>query len=140
MSMVSYAFYAETYFGTVATEASFPMLSARAEDIIAAATRYAVTDATLARHPAIVQEMYKKAICAQIDYVGLNGYESVVAGEAESFTVGKVSVKSGNGAQATRAGSVALSPLAIMYLEQSGLLYSGIPVASSGPITPGWWF
>lgn len=138
--MVSYEYYTQSYLGSVAAEADFAMLEARAEDIVNAATRYAVTCDTIETLPAIVRDLYRKAVCAQADYIALNGVESVITGTVDSFTVGKVSVNAGSGSTATKAGGLSLSPLAATYLEQSGLLYAGVSVSMSGPALMAGWY
>ena len=51
-----------------------------------------------------------------------------------SFTVGKVSV-TGGGAAARSGGASMISPQAVAYLEQTGLLNPAVPVAGAR----GWW-
>ena len=51
-----------------------------------------------------------------------------------SFTVGKVSV-TGGGAAARSGGASMISPQAVAYLEQTGLLNPVVPVAGNR----GWW-
>ena len=123
---VDYAFYSTVYMGTEADEASFPALCARAADVVGAMIRWRDTE-TLADP---VLTLYKKAVCAQVDYFALNGFESVAGGSDRGFTVGKVSVsgKSGNDLKATGAMSAHVSPMVLMYLEQTGLMYPGVPV------------
>ena len=125
-AIVDYTFYSTVYMGTEADEASFPALRARACDVIGAMIRW--RDPETLTDPVLT--LYKKAVCAQVDYFALNGFESVAGGSDRGFTVGKVSVsgKSGNDLKATGAMSAHISPLAIMYLEQTGLMYPGVPV------------
>ena len=124
---VDYTFYSTVYMGSEADEASFPALCARAADVVGAMIRW--RDPETLTDPVLT--LYKKAVCAQVDYFALNGFESVAGGSDRGFTVGKVSVsgKSGNDLKATGAMSAHISPLAIMYLEQTGLMYPGVPVA-----------
>lgn len=123
---VDYAYYSTVYMGTEADEASFPALCARAADVVGAMTRW-VDPATLTGQ---TLTLYQKAICAQVDYFAVNGIDSVAGGSDTGFTVGKVSVSGKSGSDLVRKGAMSghLSPLVMMYLEQSGLLYPGVPV------------
>ena len=129
MAVVDYEYYTSTYIGDPAvTEAAFPRLEARAEDIINQLIRYKEV-------PTMWQDAYKSAICAQIDYYAIYGIEAASAGMMEnSFTVGKVSV-TGGGASARSGGASMISPQAVAYLEQTGLLNPAVPVAGAR----GWW-
>lgn len=125
-AIVDYTFYSAVYMGTEADEASFPALCARACDVVGAMIRW--KDPETLRDPVLT--LYKKAVCAQVDYFALNGFESVSGGNDRGFTVGKVSVsgKSGNDLKAVGAMSEHISPQAIMYLEQTGLMNPSVPV------------
>ena len=129
MAAVTFDFYMNTYRGDPAvTEANFHRLEARAEDAVNALIRFRAV-------PAQFETLYQKAICAQIDYYSIYGIEAASAGLMEnSFTVGKVSV-TGGGASARSGGASIISPQAVAYLEQTGLLNPTVPVAG----TRGWW-
>lgn len=130
--MVDYSYYIGIYMGTDADEASFPALCARAEDVIGAMVRW--------RDPATFTPfqaaLYKKAICAQIDFFAVNGLDSVAGGNDRGFTVGKVSISGKSGSDLVRKGAMAdnLSPLVIMYLEQSGLMAPQVATARDMPM------
>lgn len=132
MGMVDWTFYSTVYMGNDVDEASFPSLCVRAEDIIGAMTRWA-DETAISRLPAAYQTLYKKAVCAQIDFLSINGVDSVNETESAGFTVGKVTVhgKTSVSAGGKMAGNI--SPMAISYLEQTGLLYPGVPTCD------GWW-
>jgi hypothetical protein len=132
MGVVDYAFYTEVYKGTDADEASFPALCARACDIIGAATHW-VDETTIARLPALYQTLYKKAICAQVDFLAINGIDSVNETASAGFTVGKVTVHGKAASNSGGALSESVSPLAIGYLEQTGLMNPQVPTLE------GWW-
>ncbi len=139
-AIVDYAFYATVYMGNEADETSFPALCARAEDVIGAMARWAVTDESIGLLPAPIQALYRKAVCAQVDFFAVNGLDSVnlSAGVDNGFTVGKVSVHGRSGASAAAgAMSGSIAPMAVLYLEQSGLLSPSVPVAD-WPILGGW--
>lgn len=131
MGVVDWDFYNTVYGGTDADQASFPALCARASDIIGAVTHW-VDDARIMTLPAIVQTLYKKAVCAQIDFLSINGMDSLNESGYGGFTVGKVTVQ---GKASTCAGKMSenISPLAISYLEQTGLMNPQVPTLE------GWW-
>lgn len=130
-AIVDYTFYTTVYMGTEADAASFPALCARACDVVGAFTRW-IDPATLTE-PTLT--LYKKAVCAEVDYFALNGFESVSGGNDRGFTVGKVSIsgKSGSDLKATGAMHDHLAPLVVMYLEQTGLLNPAVPVVGGCP-------
>ena len=130
MTIVDFTFYYNTYMGQEADQASFPAFEARAEDIVCAMTRWQVSEETIADLPAIVQTLVKKAICAQVDYFGVNGLDSAAGNDGRGFTVGKVSISGKSGSDMVRTGALSgnISPLALMYLEQTGLMNPAVPV------------
>jgi hypothetical protein len=132
MGVVNFEFYSTVYKGTDADEASFPALCARASDIIGAVTHWA-DEATIATLPALHQTLYKKAVCAQVDFLAINGTDSVNETASAGFTVGKVTVH--GKASASGGGKLfeSISPLAIGYLEQTGLMNPQVPTVE------GWW-
>ena len=141
-AIVDYTFYNTVYKGSEATTASFPALCARAEDVVGAMTHWRVTADNIAQLPAWVQGLYKKAVCAQVDALAINGMDSVaVQGSAGGgFTVGKVTVQAkASAAAGAGAMAAAISPMAMAYLEQTGLLNPQVPTAPE-PLPVGWWF
>ena len=141
MAIVDVVFYKTIYLGQEACECDFASLEARAEDVIGAMVKWRVTADTIASLPASIQTLYKKAICAQVDFFAVNGLDSAVGGSDRGFTVGKVSVSGKSGSDLVRKGamSASISPMAIMYLEQSGLMNPQVATAPDLPLT-GWWF
>ena len=91
--------------------------------------------------PPQTQTLVKKAICAQVDNLAVNGLDSVAGNDGRGFTVGKVSVSGKSGSELVRKGALSgnISPLAIMYLEQTGLMN---PQVATGPDMPliGRWY
>lgn len=130
MAIVTYAYYSHTYMGQEADQTSFPAFEARAEDIVCAMTRWQVSEVTIADLPVLTQELVKKAICAQVDYFAVNGLDSAAGNDGRGFTVGKVSISGKSGSEAAHKGALSgnISPLVLMYLEQTGLMYPGVPV------------
>ena len=129
-AIVDYAYYTGTYMGTEADAASFPALYAHASRVIGSMTRWKVTEDNFSTFPTFVQTLYKLALCSQVDYIAINGVESLSAGGGVGFSVGKVRVDGSSKASTGGALSASVSPAAVAYLEQTGLLYPGIPVVS----------
>ena len=126
MGVVDFEFYSNVYMGTDATQASFPALCARASDIVGALTHW-VDENKIVAMPAPIPTLYKKAICAQVDFLSINGMDSLNETETGGFTVGKVTVhgKSSTGNAGKMSGNI--SPMAIAYLEQTGLMNPQVP-------------
>lgn len=132
MGVVDFEFYSNVYGGTDADDASFPALCARASDIIGAVTHW-VDAETIATLPALHQTLYKKAICAQVDFLSINGIDSVNETASAGYTVGKVTVHGKASSATGGAMSESISPLAVTYLEQTGLMNPQVPTFH------GWW-
>lgn len=134
-AVVDFAFYTAVYMGSEADAASFPALCARAEDVIGAMTRW-VDPETLKGRTLL---LYKKAVCAQVEYFAVNGLESTAGGDDRGFTVGKVSISGKSGSDLVRRGVMAdkISPMAVLYLEQTGFLAPQVETAPDMPFV-GW--
>jgi hypothetical protein len=134
MGVVDFSFYWNVYGGTDADQQTFPALCARASDVIGAVTHWVIDETTISKLPALHQTLYKKAVCAEIDFLYLNGVESLnESGYGGGFTVGKVTVHGKTGSNGGGKMSESISPLAISYLEQTGLMNPQIPCIE------GWW-
>ena len=120
-AVVNYDFYSSVYLGTEVDSTSFPALCARAEDIIGGLTHWAVNDTNIGNLPSLAQMHYKKAICAQVDMFGVNGLEILSTEAGRGFTVGKVSVNGKNNITTGKRADY-IAPMALLYLEQSGLM------------------
>ena len=128
-AIVDFTFYSETYKGTEADATSFPALNAHASRVIGAMSRWQVDESNFDELPTMIQTLYRLAICSQIDFLSINGVESISDGtEAVGFSVGKVRVDGKAKASAGGAMSASISPAAVLYLEQTGLMNPGIPV------------
>lgn len=132
MGVVNWTYYSTVYMGTDADEASFPALCARAYDVIGAVTHW-VDENKVITLPAPIPMLYKKAICAQVDFLAINGTDSLNETASGGFTVGKVTVHGKQGAQGAGKMSESISPLAISFLEQTGLMNPQVPTIES------WW-
>lgn len=132
MGVVDYQFYTTVYGGTDVDQTSFPALCARACDIIGAVTHW-VDENKVITLPAPIPTLYKKAICAQIDFLSINGTDSLNETATGGYTVGKVTVHAKQGTAGAGKLSESISPLAIGYLEQTGLMNPQVPTVE------GWW-
>lgn len=121
-AIVDYAYYTSVYKGTEASEASFPALNAHASRVIAMMTRWQVNEDNFQELHSLTQTQYRLAVCSQIDYLAINGVDSMNSGGDVGFSVGKVRVEGTAKASAGGAMSANISPAAISYLEQSGLM------------------
>ena len=133
MGVVDFTFYSTVYGGTDADSTSFPALCARASDVIGAMTHWRVDETTISKLHPMFQLLYKKAICSQVDFLAINGTDSINETASGGWTVGKVTVhgKTGN----ANGGKMAefISPMAIAYLEQTGLMNPQVQTFD------GWW-
>lgn len=130
--IVDPVYYYNVYMGQEADQESFRTLCARAEDVVGAITRWQATEDNFPNLPPFQQTLVKRAICAQVDFFAVNGLDSVVDNNENGFTVGKVRIggQSGffNTPRAKGAMADHVSPLVIMYMEQSGLMNPAVPV------------
>lgn len=131
MGIVDFNFYSTVYMGQDATQASFPALCARASDVVGALTHW-VDENKVAAMPNPIPTLYKKAVCAQIDFLAINGTDSLNETATAGFTVGKVTI---HGRATSGGGKLqeSVSPLALGYLEQTGLMNPQVPTYE------GWW-
>ena len=131
-AIVTYQYYTDVYMGTEADQASFPALLAHASRMIAAVTRWQATEENFSELHSLVQTQYKLAICSQIDFLSLNGLESINDTGGGGFTVGKVTVHAKQSSASGGAMSANISPAALLYLEQTGLMCPAVPVVGGG--------
>ena len=138
MAIVGFDYYMNVFFGETIAENEFPKYEARAEDIILLQTRGRVSEDNLTSFPQRVQELIQKAICAQVEYLSIYGIDIANTGVTSGgFTVGKVSVNNGGNSTADRIGAKSMiSPLAINYLEQTGLLDPSVSVVDYISVIP----
>ena len=126
--IVDFTYYSNVYKGTEADSTSFPTLNAHACRVIASITRWQVDEDTIDLYTPFIQNLYRLAVCSQIDFLAINGVDSLNSGGDVGFSVGKVRVDGTQKASAGGAMSANISPAAVSYLEQTGLMYPGIPV------------
>ena len=127
-AIVDFAFYSEVYMGSEADQASFPALNAQASRIVGAMTRWQVSEETIDSFPTMIRTLYRLAVCSQIDFLSINGVESINTADNAGFTVGKVTIHGKSTSGAGGAMSANVSPAALSYLEQTGLMNPDVPV------------
>ena len=128
-AIVDFSLYSTVYMGSEADAASFPALYAHASRIVGAMTRWQVTEENFPEYPTMTQTLYKLAICSQIDFLAINGVDEMNSGDSCGWTVGKVTVHGQSNSGKGGAMSAYTSPAALLYLEQTGLMYPGVGVA-----------
>lgn len=129
MAIVTYEFYTLTYCGEAIAETQFPQYTNRAERQVVNLTHGRAAE--YAALPAFQQTAIQYAICAQIEYLFLEGKEITINGNSSGgWSVGKVRVdKGGSGSKASGASTMICAG-AIAELEQTGLLNPQVPVVS----------
>lgn len=125
MSYVDYDYYHETFHGESVDPADFPALSQRAGELIEELTLYRLTSITFLAMPESVQNLIKKAVCAQIEYLDANGGSDLDNGSGvQSATLGKFSYSGSSGVNGSTEQS-RFSPRAERILWPTGLTYRG---------------
>ena len=81
----------------------------------------------------MIQLLYRKAICAEIDFLAINGTDSINETASGGWTVGKVTVHGKQGSTSGGKMNEHISPMAIAYLEQTGLMNPQVATVE------GWW-
>ena len=131
--IVDFQYYSTVYKGTEADSASFPTLAAHAHRIIDAMSRWQVNEDNFSSFPEFVQRMYKLSVCSQVDFLAIEGIDSMNSGDSGGFTVGKVTIHGKTGTGSAGAMSSYISAASIDYLEQSGLMNPSVPVVGCCP-------
>ena len=132
MSVVDFQYYSGVYQGKEADQTSVPTLNAQAERMISAMTRWRVNEGNISEFHSLIQTQYKLAICSQIDFLSLNGMEMINDTGGGGFTVGKVTIHGKGSSVQGGAMSGNISPAALLYLEQTGLMNPAVPVVGGG--------
>ena len=129
MAIVTYEFYTQVYCGEAIAECQFPQYANRAERQIVNLTHGRAAE--YAALPAFQQTAIQYAICAQIEYLFLEGKEITVNGNSSGgWSVGKVRVDKGGSGSKASAASTMICAGAIAELEQTGLLNPQVPAVS----------
>lgn len=125
MSYVDKGYYNDIFHGELVDSADFPSLCERASELIEELTLYRLTPVTFLAMPEDVQELVKKAVCAQIEYLDANGGADLDNGAGiQSATLGKFSYSGSAGANGSTEQS-RFSPRAERILWATGLTYRG---------------
>ena len=128
MPIVDENYYNNIYKG-VRVESDLSALLERASDIVRQNCTYVIDD--IEKLPSFMQEDLKKAVCAQVEFMEMNGgIEGFSGGNFSSgsgFSIGKFSMSDGNSSGNSVSGKISgrNSPDMLAYLEAAGLLYRG---------------
>jgi hypothetical protein len=121
---VDQGYYDDTYHGRSINADDFTEYEQRASEIIDGLTQYRVaqSDSGLADFDAFTQAQFKKAVCAQIEYIDANGGSELFTGDnMASASLGKFNYSSGSS-----GGTNLYAPMAKIFLYPTGLLYRGL--------------
>ncbi|HJC90056.1 MAG TPA: hypothetical protein H9695_03680 [Candidatus Mediterraneibacter excrementigallinarum] len=125
MEYVDENYYNDTFHGEPVDTADFPSLCERAGELIEELTLYRLTPLTFLAMPEDTQEIVKKAVCAQIEYLDANGGSDLDNGSGiQSATLGKFSYSGSSGVNGSTEQS-RFSPRAERLLWPTGLTYRG---------------
>ena len=129
MAYLTYAEYAAM--GGEVSESDFPAYDKAAENLIDVATQFAAVNGL----PNSIMPLFKRAVSAQIDYLGVYGLDVAWTGtKPQGFKVGEVSVTNASSATGEARFSL-ISPVALSILEQLGLMSRHVSVATD-PFAP----
>lgn len=116
-------YYVDVYGGEMFEDIN--RLLRRAEDVISCVI-------TQEPENAMQETYYKKAICAQAEYIGLCGgvaaWQATMSRNGVSVTVGSFSMSGGGSSDGSSAQSNGIAPDALKFLEKGGLCYRGAAV------------
>jgi hypothetical protein len=126
-AIVDYTYYTDVYMGTEADKATFPALNAHAARMIQNLCHMRVSEENIDSFAKEIQTRVRLAVCAQIDFLAINGIESINTSGGGGFTVGKVTVHATNSSSGGGALRACISPEAFAYLEQIGLMNPQVP-------------
>lgn len=129
MAYLTYPEYAAM--GGEVSESDFPSYDKAAENLIDVATQFAAVNGL----PNSIMPLFKRAVAAQIDYLGVYGLDVAWTGtKPQGFKVGEVSVTNASSATGEAKFSL-ISPVALSILEQIGLMSRHVSVATD-PFAP----
>ena len=95
-AIVDYTYYTDVYMGTEADKATFPALNAHAARMILNLCHMRVSEENIDSFAKDIQTRVRLGVCAQIDFLAINGIESINTSGGGGFTVGKVTVHATN--------------------------------------------
>lgn len=125
MPYVTQEYYNNTFHGEPVAEADFPSLLDRAGEIIEELCMYRISESNLDKYGTDTQERIRKAVCAQIEYLDVNGGSEMDNGaDLQSAGLGKFNYTKASGASGSAQQSI-YAPRAMRILAPTGLLYRG---------------
>ena len=125
MPYVTEQYYHEDFHGEPVEHAGFEVLCERAGEIVEEITMYRLTSEAMLIMPDHIQQLVKKAVCAQIEYLDANGGSELDHGfELQSARLGKFKYSSGR-EKDSRSRPAVYAPRAMRILAATGLLYRG---------------
>ena len=120
---VDEVYYTDEFEGTPVEKDKFSRFSKRASELVDALTEYQIPKIGLDKFSDGVQELIKKACCAQIEYYQIEGIDVDVTGTPKSslsYSIGDYSRSASGGSSSRQSGRVA--PSCLVFLEGTGLL------------------
>lgn len=123
MSYVTYDYYDSVFSGESVDGADFPALLRRASEIVEEMCMYRISETNFQNFDAETQSRVKNAVCAQIEYLDVNGGSDLDMGnDLQSAGLGKF-----NYSKSTTDGNSqsVYAPRALRCLMPTGLLYRG---------------
>lgn len=125
MPYVTQEYYMDTFRGESVDDTDFPSLLNRSAEIVEEMTLYRISESKMDTFDAHIQELIKKAVCAQIEYLDANGGSDMDNGaDLQSGGLGKFSYSKSAGASGSTKQSI-YAPRAQRILALTGLLYRG---------------
>lgn len=125
MEYVDIEYYTNTYKGESVSDADFPALLERASGLVEEMCMYRVRTNNMASFPEDTQERFRRAVCAQIEYLDANGGSDMDSGASmQSAGLGKFSYSAAAGAGGSSEPPM-YAPRAVRILAPTGLLYRG---------------
>ena len=125
MPYVTQDYYNDIFKGESVSEADFPSLCERAEEIVEEMTMYRLSEESFQSMSEAMQERVKKAVCAQIEYLDANGGSDMDNGaDLQSAGLGKFNYSKATGSDGSSNQSI-YAPRAQRILFPTGLLYRG---------------
>lgn len=125
MAYVTQDYYLNDFHGEPVQEADFPSLEERAAEIVEEMCMYHIQESNMDSYGPDIQERIKKAICAQIEYLDVNGGSEMDNGtDIQSAGLGKFNYTRISGSSGSQAQSI-YAPRAKRILAPTGLLHRG---------------
>lgn len=123
MEYVDKTYYDETYEGELLTDVEFKKFNKRSQDIIDSLTSYKIPQIGFDNLKTNIQDLIKKAVCAQIEYFKVEGIESNINGvssSSQSVSISGFNYSSSQSSSSRQTNRV--SPNTLMYLDATGIL------------------